>query len=139
CELHPRGPQIQSEHCCAVETPQATMEIAGRTLEKEPADSSEHRIAKIAMQIRHRTRLDSPKKTVAHHQVIAISQLIDERPEVGEVITVIRVAHDHVFTASGSNASHQGIAVSLSLNLNHSRTQRPGNLLRTISAAVVSY
>ena len=81
------------------------------------------------MQVRHSTGLDSAEKPVAHYQMVAGPKFLDEGPEIGEIVTVIGVAHDHVFSACAGDASHQCVAVSLPLHLNNARAQGPGDLL----------
>ena len=42
----------------------------------------------------HGARLDAAGEAVAHDEVVAAAQRVDERAEVGEVVAVVGVAHD---------------------------------------------
>ena len=66
----------------ALEAAQAAMEIAARAAEEDAADGGQHRVAEIAVQRRHRAGLDAAVETVAHHQVVAVAQLLDEAVEL---------------------------------------------------------
>src|SRR5215471_5480118 len=51
------------------ESAQATVIVVERAAEKEPGNSRQHGNAKIAVQSRHRTRLDATLEAISHHQV----------------------------------------------------------------------
>ena len=53
-------------------------------------------IAEIAVQGRHRAGRDAALEAVAHDEVGAGAQLVDERHRGGEVVAVVGVAHDDV-------------------------------------------
>src|SRR6185503_2053215 len=69
--------------------------------------------------------------------IIAVPEFADERPKRTKVITVVRIAHDDVLSARRSDASHQSVAVSLSVHRNDAGPELGGDFLRTIGAAVV--
>jgi hypothetical protein len=76
------------------EAAQAAVEVAHRRAEEQPPEPGQHRVAQVAVQRRHRAGA-MPPKAVAHHQVVALTQLLDERVERREVVAVVGVAHDH--------------------------------------------
>ena len=50
------------------------MEVVDRDAEEQPAQVGQHRVAEVAVQRRHRARLDAAGEAVAHHQVGAVAQ-----------------------------------------------------------------
>ena len=71
-------------------------------------------IRSCTVQRRHRTRQDPTAKAVAHNELIAGAQLFDEGVEPVEIITVVAVAHDHVFAVRRTNAGEKSAAISRS-------------------------
>ena len=63
------------------------------------------------MEKRHGARPDAPLEAIAHDQLVALPQLVDERPEIGEVVAVVGVAHDHVPASGRLNPAHQRTTV----------------------------
>ena len=66
------------------EAAHAAVEVADGDREEQPADARQHRVAELAVQARHRARLDAALEAVAHDQVVARAQLVDEGLEVVE-------------------------------------------------------
>ena len=62
---------------------------------------------------------------------------LEERQQGGEVVGVVGVAHHHVRAASGTDAAHQGVAVSLVGHRHDAGARIAGELLAAIGAAVV--
>ena len=58
-----------------------------------------------------------------------LAQTIDERPDRAEVVTVVRVAHDHELTAGRVDAADERAAVSLTHDVHHASSQLSGELL----------
>ena len=136
-ELHARGLQPEPHDTVPAETAQAAVEVTDLAAEEQPADETEHRVAEVAVQRRHGPRLDAALKAVAHHQVGPVPELLHERHQVGEVVTVVRVAHDDAATAGGHNPAHQGVAVALLGDRHHACPGVGGQLLAAVGAAVV--
>ena len=65
------------------------MEIAARAAEEQAADRAEHRVAEIAVQRRHGARRDAAEEPVAHDELVAGPQLLDEPVETAEIIAVV--------------------------------------------------
>src|SRR5690348_10778337 len=89
------------------------------------------------MQRRHRSAFDSSLEPVAHHQLCAFTQFGDERHEIGEVVAIIGVAHDHVLAAGSTNATNEGISVALVPDGDHPGAGLGGELPTAVGAAVV--
>ena len=70
--------QVEAQDRVALEAAQAAMEIPARAVEEQAADRAQHRIAQIAMQRRHGARLDAAQEPIAHDELIAVAQLLDE-------------------------------------------------------------
>jgi len=81
------------------------MEIAAWTPEQQTTDSGKNGVAEIPMQRGHGTRHDSTAKAIPHHQFIALAQPLDESWDVREVVAIIRVPHNDILSACGSNAA----------------------------------
>ena len=75
----PRMPQWMSEK----RLPKMTFRIAGR-----------HRRAEVAVQRRHRPRLDVAAEARAHDELGAAAELLDERRQLAEVVGAVAVAHE---------------------------------------------
>ena len=101
------------------------MKIAHRTLEEQASNPGENGIPEIAVQWRHRARQNSALEPVSHHQVISFAQLSDERIQLREIVTVIRIAHQNESSARGCDASVQRAPVTARLDRNDSRSKRP--------------
>jgi len=113
------------------------MKIARRTIEEQPSDSAQHGITDPAMFPWHGPRLDAPLKPIAHHQVIAFTQLLDKSRRVAKVVTGIGIAHQNEFTASRLNPAHQSISIPLLGNLDNPSAQSSSNRLRAVGAPVI--
>ena len=128
---------MQVENRLPVESAQAAVEVADRRPEEEPADRGEHRVAEVLVQRRHRAGLDPAAEPVAHDQVVAGAQPLDELVEVGEVVAVVGVAHDHVGAARRRDAAEERGPVPLVDDVDDARTVGFRDLLRAVGAAVV--
>ena len=67
--------------------------------------TDQDRIADPAVLPGHRAGHDPAPEAVAHHQVVALAQLLDERLDRREVVAVVGVAHDDVSAAGGGDAA----------------------------------
>ena len=65
------------------------------------------------------------------------AQLLDERPQRGEVVRIVGIAHDDEAAASGVDARSQCVAIAPPRDVNDPGTMLSGDLLRAIGAAVV--
>ena len=87
------------------------MHIADRRVKEDATDERKRGVAHPAMRPNHGSGFDPARESVAHHQVIALAKLLDERADGGEVVTVIGVAHDHEPAARGSDTGDKRAAV----------------------------
>jgi hypothetical protein len=115
------------------------MEIAGVAREEQPTDGSQDRIADVAVLPRHRSRLDSAEEPIAHDEVPAPPELLHKGHQGGEVVAVVRVAHDDVAAARGKASMVQRRPVSPGGDIHDTRTSSSGKLLRTVGGAVVRH
>ena len=83
----------------------------------------EDRVADPAILPRHGPGLDPALEAIAHHEVAACPQLLDERHEVGEIIAVIGIAHDDIDAACRQAALIKCRAVAAASA--HRRTRAP--------------
>src|SRR5499427_10221127 len=103
-ELHAGGLEVEVQDGVAGKAAQAAMEVAAGTVEEDAADGGQDRIAEIAVQGGHGAGPDTALEAIAHHQLVALAQLLHEAVELAEVVTVVAVAHDDVRAASGPDA-----------------------------------
>ena len=136
-ELHPGRLQVERHHAVPAEAAQAAVEVADLAAEEQPADEAEHRVAEVLVQRRHRPGRDPAPEAVAHHQVRALAQFVNERHQVGEIVAVVGVAHDHVFAVGGDDPAHQGVAVTLVADRYHPGAGAGGQPLTAVGAAVI--
>ena len=110
----------------------AAVGVADAGAEEEVEDAGEHRVADVAVQPRHRARLDV-LHPVAHHELRAVVELLDEARDVGEVVGQVGVGHHDVVAARRGEAGQVGAAVAAP-RLEHD--ERAG-VARDLGAAVV--
>jgi hypothetical protein len=87
----------------------------------------------------HRSRRDPAEKAVAHHEIHADTQLLDERIEPAEVVAVVSVAHDDVAAASVLRAVIQSGPVATLGHMNDSSALALRDLWRTVRGSVVRH
>src|SRR3954452_2929482 len=109
-ELHPCGAQVELRQDVASQRAHAAVRITHPGLEEEVQDPAEDRVADVAVQPRHRARLDVVHP-VTHHQLRAVVEMLDEARDLAEVVGQVGVAHDDVLAASGAEARQVGGAV----------------------------
>ena len=92
------------------------------------------------MQNRHRSGHDlaTPRwQTASLHQVVSFAQFSQESGNFQKIIAAVGVTHDDEFAASGSDTSHQSVAVSFRENVDQTRSQLDSDFNRSVVAAVV--
>jgi hypothetical protein len=136
-EFHPQGSQPQPVDRILAKCAKPAMKVAYRALEKQASNSAKHGIAQVAMQGRHRARQDSPAEPVAHHEVESFAKFGEERVHLGEIVSVVGIAHQNKSPVRRRDASLQGAPIPPRLNWNHSRPEGRGDLLRTIRAPII--
>ncbi len=115
------------------------MEVAAGAPEEDPADAGQHRITQVTVQRRHGALGDAAGKAVAHHQLLAPAQFVQERAEVGEIIAVIGVPHDDKPPLGRGDAAGQRGAVAPGGDGHDPRPGRRRQGLRSVGAAVVRH
>src|SRR5713101_247983 len=113
------------------------MKIATRAAEKKPANRGEDGIAEIAMQCGHGPRPDAALEAIAHHKLIALAKLLDERGEPGEVVAVVGITHDDVGAACGTDAADKRASVAPLRDIDNPRPVSFGNRPRAVRAPIV--
>ena len=89
------------------------------------------------MQQRHGPRPDATAESIPNDQVVTLPEPLDERPKAQEIVAVICVCEDDVASSCRRDPTSKRAAVTALLNRDHTRAQLPGNLLRTVGAAIV--
>lgn len=139
-KLHPGRLQIHFLKRGLAQPPQPTMEIMTRTTEKQPPNCRQHGIPQPPMFPRHRpgqNRSPASRHPAPHHQIRPRTQLLQKRPDLREIVTQIRIPHDHKSPPRGFQPCPQRTPVSPHRHIHHPGTTRPRNLLRTIRAPIV--
>src|SRR5262245_61444724 len=95
------------------------MKVADRRVEERPADQAQHRIAKIAMQERHRARFDAAAESVTYYEIETFTQLGNKRIEVQKIVAVVTITYDDVAPARSKNSGAQRCAVAAFHDLNN--------------------
>src|SRR5271168_5417951 len=89
------------------------MEVADARGEKQTPDETQQRIAKITVQEWHCAWLDAATESVADHHRVAGAQCIDECVELGEIVAVVGIGHDHESPAGSVNSADQRTAITV--------------------------
>ncbi len=89
------------------------------------------------MQPRHRSIHDLTGKTISHHQIIPVFELVEEPWNLKEIVAAITVRHDDVFALGRSDASLQCRTVPAIGNVNNFGSMGSRFARRFIGAAVV--
>src|SRR5579859_40838 len=103
-KFHSRAAQVQPVVESAAESAHAAIAIAHSRAEKEIHQPTEAGISEISVQRRHGAGLDPAAKAIAHDEVIAAAEFIDKIRDLAEIVAVVGVAHDDVFTARSGDA-----------------------------------
>src|SRR5262245_57130353 len=88
------------------------------------------------MERRHRARFDSTLEAIPHDELLTGSQLSDKRAKSGEIIAVVRIAHDHEAPGGRLNPSDQRGTVASVGNANVPGAELLGQPLRFVSSAI---
>lgn len=136
-ELHACRSQPETENSLSSKAPQPTVKIAAGTGEKQPPQARQQRIAQVAMEKRHGTPGDAAAKAVAHDQLPPLAKPLDELVEIGEIVGVVGVGHDHEDPARRGDTGGESAAVS---PLGDRDNPRPGSRCQfrgAVRAAVI--
>ena len=109
-ELHAGGAEVELGQPVAAEGAHAAVGVAHAGLEEEVQRAGEDRVADVAVQPRHGAGLDAVH-AVAHHEVGAVLELLEEARDLAEVVGQVGVGHDDVAALGGGEAGHVGVAV----------------------------
>ena len=140
-ELHSGAAEVQVVVEVAPERAHAAVDVAHRHIEPHVGHAGEHGIAEPAVRRRHGTGHDrsaAARQPAALHDVVALLQLVVEITDDAEVVTVVRIAHEYPFASRRRDAPAERVAVAALAHVHHTSAEAAGDLLRTISAAVVS-
>ena len=123
-ELHARAPLIQTLVQRLREAAETAVDVVDRCAEPSTRDAREQRVAKPAMQPRHRARQHASSagpEPAPLHELVAGAQPLDELRQLAEVVAVVGISHDHEPAACRRDAAHEGGAVTLVGHEHHSR------------------
>ena len=81
--------------------------------------------------------LDASQEAIAHHQVVALTEVGDKIFQLREIVAVVGVTHDDEFSAGRRDSTAQCGSVPSFGDGHHARAEASGNFLRPIRAAVV--
>ena len=106
----PGRAQVQARQHVAPQRAHAAVRVADAGAEEDVEDAREHRVADVAVQPRHRARVDLVHP-VAHDELGALVEVLDEARDLVEVVREVGVAHHDVAAAGGGEAGQVGAAV----------------------------
>ncbi len=135
-ELHAGRTQVERRQDVAPESAHPAVRVAHAGAEEEVERSAEQRIADVAMHPVHRARLDVVHP-VAHDELGAVAQLLDEPRDVGERIGHVGVEHHDVLAAGGAEAGEVGRAVAAARLVHDTRSGGGGELGAAVIGVVV--
>ena len=118
------------------------MKVPRRALEEEPPDERQGGVADPAVLPGHgpgNNRPAAARQPAAHHQLVALAELLQEALHVREVVAVVRIPEHDPLAQRGFDAAAQGAAVALFPHVNHSRPQLLGDGHGPVGAAVVGH
>ena len=104
--------------------------------EEQVEESREDRVADVAVQPRHRARLDVVHP-VADHHLGAVLELGDEARDLLEVVGEVGVGHHDVLAAGGGEAGEVGAAVAAAALVDDARAGALGEQRRLVLGGVV--
>ena len=131
-ELHAGGAQVERGQDVAPEAAHAAVRVADAGAEEEVQRAAEQRVADVAVDPVHRAGLDVVHP-VAHDELRAVAQLLDEVRDLVERIRHVGVEHHDVLAARRGEAREVGRAVAAPRLVHDAR---PGGD-RELGAAVV--
>ena len=94
-ELHAGRAEIEPRQDVAAKRAHPAVSVADAGAEEEVEDAGQHRIADVAVEPGHRSGLDVVHP-VAHHELGAVLELLDEARNLVEVVREVGVGHDDV-------------------------------------------
>ena len=136
-ELHSGRAQAQPVVGVLAESAHAAVHVADGGVEQHAPDQRERRVSDPPVRPDHRAFTDASGEPVAHDEIAALAERLEEGSDRREVVAVVGVAHDHVASACGGDASDQGASVALALHVHDLHTELARDRLRTVGAAVV--
>jgi hypothetical protein len=136
CELHSRGVQVERRQDVPPEGAHSAMDVAHARLAEEVQETAQDRIADVTVQPWHCAGLDAVHP-IAHDELSAVVELVDEARDVVEVVRQIGVDHDHVVAARSAEAGEVGAAVAAPRLEDDARAGGAGELAASVLRAVV--
>ena len=123
-ELHAGGVQVELRQHGAAHGAHAAMGVAHAGPEEEVERAAQDRVADVAVQPRHRAGLDAIH-AVAHHEIGAGIEVLDEVRDLGEVVRQVGVGHHDVAPARRGEARQVGAAVAAPRLVDRRARRRP--------------
>ena len=135
-ELHPGRPQVQARQHVAPDAAHPAVRVADARAEEDVEHARQHRVPDVAVQPGHRAGVDVVHP-VAHHELGAVLELLDEARDLLEVVRQVGVAHDDVAAARGGEAGEVRAAVAAARLVHHAGAGAGGELGRPVLGRVV--
>ena len=112
--LHPGAAEVEVARQVGAERAHAAVDVVDRHPEPASGEPGEHRVAPHAVQERHGAGPDGAAargKPAPLHQLGAVAQRRQEAMQLGEVVAVIGVAHEHVAPARRRDPARERAAI----------------------------
>ena len=135
-ELHAGRAQVERRQDVAAQAAHAAVRVADARAEEEVQRAAQQRVADVAVDPVHRARLDVVHP-VAHDELGAVAQLLDEARDLVEGVRHVGVEHHDVLAARGGEAREVGRAVAAPRLVDDARAGRRGELGAAVVGAVV--
>ena len=132
----PGRAQVQPRQHVAAQRAHAAVRVADAGAEEDVEDAGQDRVADVAVQPRHRARVDVVHP-VAHDELGALVEVLDEARDLAEVVREVGVGHHDVAAARGGEAGQVGAAVAAPRLVDDPRAGRGGQLGAAVLGRVV--
>ena len=139
-EFHAGAAQVKLFHKAGAERPHATVYVVNRCVEPPPGQRREHGISPHPVQEPHSAwfyRAAAGWEPAALHQFGTMGEWREKAGDLGEIVALIRVAHEDVSTAGGADSPHQRPAVAWFCDVDDAGALARRELHRAVSTAVV--
>src|SRR5205807_5492119 len=97
-ELHSCGPEVHPLERRFAERAEPAVKVADLTVKEDSTDHRQQWITDPAVCPRHGPGHDATKESVPHDEVVPLAHLFDKRLDRRKVVTVVRIANDHILS-----------------------------------------
>ena len=136
------------ETCCpyvdllqqlSTEATDSAVRIVDRGTVDEPDQPRNEWVADVTVAPRHRAALHLSRKPIPDHEVVPLTQLLEDSRNVVVVVLAVRIGEDHKASSCVSRPPAHCAAVSSDSHMHDASASGSGDLGRSVRGAVVSH